>query len=739
MKKDVTIWKPISIILLAMLVLACIAGFYINDIRNTLLDDMKNNLKQIASSTTISIHSRIEDRISTLENIAYMLENEQTSDKAQLLNAVQTASENSDFMRLGIADLEGNCITSDHQSFYIGDREYFQNALKGESSFSNTLSDKIAGFDLNVFAVPVVENGMINNVLFGASKTKELGEDLLVEIYDGKGFTAIGDSAGNIVLQSPSKSANQKLHNLSQLKFYDGFTVDKLKQLKSGLVQFDSLNGEERYLAYMPLGINNWYVYSVVPVTVVTSRIQSIILIAAFTWIIVALVLSLILAYIFTMRQKNQKKLNDVIFFDEVTKHYNFNQFRVLAEQILSGKNVGAYAMIEFDVSNFKLINELYGYATGNRLLEITMELCDADCQTNEYCARISADHFILLWKMHEQDAVRHRYESLIRTIKKQAHRENDDYLTLEFHAGIYLLHGDENSFSKCHDRCVYAKAQIRDSKTKSYAFFSESMYENMLRHNRMEASIKKAFDQEEFKVYLQPKITLDDQQVHSAEALVRWDSPEYGMLMPGEIIPLFENRGSLEELDMYMLDHVCQILKKWMEAGKAIRISFNVSRTYIFKPGFVQRVLRIIDHYGIDHDYIEVEITESVIFDRSEALYSIVKELQENGLHISMDDFGSGYSSLNMLKDIPIDTIKLDQVFFKTDAVNAQRAKDIISGILNLTKTLDIHSVAEGIENERDMKFLRHMGCDEIQGYYYSKPLSVSDFESYMDTVNKK
>lgn len=738
MKKDITIWKPISIILITMFVLACIAGFYINQIRNTLLIDMKNNLKQIASSTTVSIHSRIEDRISTLENIAYMLENEDTSDKVMLMEALQTASENSDFMRLGIADLEGNCITSDHQSFYIGDREYFQNALQGKSTFSNTLSDKVAGFDLNVIAVPVIENGTISNVLFGASKTRELGEDLLVEIYDGKGFTAIGDNEGNIVLKSPSKAANKNLHHLSQLQFNDDFTVDQLKQLKSGLAQFDSLKGEERYLAYMPLGINNWYVFSVVPVTVVTSRIQSIILIAALTWIVVALILSVILAYIFTMRQKNRKKLNEVIFFDEVTNHYNFNQFRILAEQIFSSKNADAYTMVEFDISNFKLVNELYGYAIGNQLLKITMDVCEKDCEANEYCARNSADHFILLWKMHEQDAVRQRYEALMHAIRKEALGEND-YLTLEFHGGVYLLHKDENSFSKCHDRCVYAKSQIRDSKIESYAFFSESMYENMLRHNRMEASIKKALENEEFKVYLQPKVTLDDQQVHSAEALVRWDSPEYGMLMPGDIIPLFENRGSLEELDMYMLDHVCQILKKWMEAGKAIRISFNVSRTYIFKPGFVQRVLRIIDRYGIDHDYIEVEITESVIFDRSEALYSIVKELQENGLHISMDDFGSGYSSLNMLKDIPIDTIKLDQVFFKTDAVNAQRAKDIISGILNLTKTLNIHSVAEGIENERDMKFLRHMGCDEIQGYYYSKPLSVTDFESYMDAVNKK
>lgn len=738
MKKEIAVWKPISIILITMLVLACVAGFYIDEIRNTLLDDMKNNLKQIASSTTVSIHSRIEDRISTLENIAYMLENEATSDKTKLMEALRTASENSDFMRLGIADLEGNCITSDHQSFYIGDRIYFQNALKGKSSFSDTLSDKLAGFDLNVIAVPVVENGMISNVLFGASKTNELGEDLLVEIYDGKGFTAIGDNEGNIVLQSPSKAANKNLHNLSQLKFDNGFTVDQLKELKSGLTQFVSLKGEERYLAYMPLGINNWYVYSVVPVSVVTRRIQNIILIAAFTWIVVALVLSLILAYIFTMRKKNQKKLNEVIFFDDVTSHYNFNQFRVLAEQIFTSKNADSYTMIEFDISNFKLVNELYGYAVGNQLLKITMDICEQDCQANEYCARNSADHFILLWKMHEQDAVRQRYLALIQSIQKKAHREND-YLTLEFHGGIYLLHGNENSFSKCHDRCVYAKSQIRDSKTEAYAFFSERMYENMLRHNRMEASIKKAFDNEEFKVYLQPRITLDDQRVHSAEALVRWDSPEYGMLLPGEIIPLLENRGSLEELDMYMLDHVCQILKKWIEADKAIRISFNVSRTYIFKPGFVQRVLQIIDRYGINHEYIEIEITESVIFDRSDALYSIVKELQDNGLYISMDDFGSGYSSLNMLKDIPINTIKLDQVFFKTDAINAQRAKAIISRILNLTHTLNIHSVAEGIENESDMKFLQRMGCDEIQGYYYSRPLSVSYFESYMDAVNKK
>ena len=193
----------------------------------------------------------------------------------------------------------------------------------------------------------------------------------------------------------------------------------------------------------------------------------------------------------------------------------------------------------------------------------------------------------------------------------------------------------------------------------------------------------------------------------------MRWDSPIFGMIPPMAFIPLFEKNGFLEQLDMYMMDEVCQLLKKWEQTYPSLRISINVSRMYIFRPGFARRVLEIVERNGVSTKQLEIEITESVIFDRSLELFAIIQELRSYGF------------------------IKLDQVFFQTNHGNTQRARDIVGGVLSLAKTLGIHSVAEGIEEADEVVFLKEHGCDEIQGYYYSKPLCVEDFEAYICRQN--
>ena len=181
MKKHGSIKQAIAIAVVSLLFLACIAGFYINRIRDSLITDLKNNVQEIAASTTTAVEIRIHDHMSTLENISYMLQNEHTTDTKQLLHALMTASENSEFMRYGITDEKGNCLTTDGVQFYVGDRDYFKQALKGNASFSDTLHDKIGGYDLNVFAVPVRgDDGSIKNVLFASSKTKDLADKLLI-------------------------------------------------------------------------------------------------------------------------------------------------------------------------------------------------------------------------------------------------------------------------------------------------------------------------------------------------------------------------------------------------------------------------------------------------------------------------------------------------------------------------------------------------------------------------------
>lgn len=733
MHKQKSLIKASIIAVICMIILAFVAFFYVDNLRSNLIDDMKMNLKEIAEATTASIEVRIQEDLNKLSSIATMLENENTTDKYKMVKSLDKVAQETKYLRLGIADIDGNCYTSDHVTFNVQDREYFQNALKGQSSFSDTIEDKLAGYKLNVYAVPVYHDGKIDKVLFASSKVKDVANDLLVNIFEDKGFTSIGDAKGNIILNSTSQIANQNIDSLSQLQFLDGFTINQLKMNDEGIASFKTSYNEKRYMAYTPLGMNNWYVFSVVPMSVVTARTNAFISLAIMTWLVIALLFSAIIFYMYINRLKSDRKIDKIIFYDNLTEHYNYNKFRMHAQCILDDKKGEHYALLEFDISDFKMFNELYGYRSGDILLKGIMEVCEEDAKNDEYCARIDSDRFILLWKERDEKKIANRYLKLCDKIMIRMKRTFKQSI-IKFYAGIYLIEAQDYELTKCHDRCMYAKVRIKKDKDEVYAFFSNEMHEHIVFDKKLENRMEKALMNEEFEVYLQPKINMEMNQVMGAEALVRWISPDFGMIAPNDFIPLFERNGFLEQLDMYMLDHVCQILVDWKKRNmRSIRISFNVSRMYIFKPGFVKRIHSIVLRHDIDPSCIEVEITENVIYDRSYELMNIIEELHLYGFKVSMDDFGSGYSSLNMLKDIPIDIIKLDQVFFQTELGNHERANDIVAGMIQMAKTLNIEVVAEGIEKVEEVKFLKAAGCDEIQGYYYSKPLPIQEFEKFM------
>lgn len=218
----------------------------------------------------------------------------------------------------------------------------------------------------------------------------------------------------------------------------------------------------------------------------------------------------------------------------------------------------------------------------------------------------------------------------------------------------------------------------------------------------------------------------------------MRWLDPERGLIPPKDFIPLFEKNMFIVKLDLYVFERVCALLRKWIDHGEnPVPVSVNMSRAHLSDRDFLKRYEEIRKRYGVPADLLETELTETLVFGNPDVLMQVIDAFHKCGYRCSMDDFGSGYSSLNMLKDIPIDTIKLDQVFFQTNHGNTQRARDIVGGVLSLAKTLGIHSVAEGIEEADEVVFLKEHGCDEIQGYYYSKPLCVEDFEAYICRQN--
>ena len=253
--------------------------------------------------------------------------------------------------------------------------------------------------------------------------------------------------------------------------------------------------------------------------------------------------------------------------------------------------------------------------------------------------------------------------------------------------------------------------------------------------NKNIEAEMQSALLNGEFHVYLQPKVSMITSRVYGAEALSRWIHPVEGLRRPDTYIPILEESGFIVQLDMYMFEEVCKLKARWYEAGEefaSIPISINMSRLHLYRKEFVDDLVEIAQRYGINPDELELEITESVYLNDFSELVQVVDKLQKCGFYVSIDDFGSGYSALNMLKDIPVDIIKIDKEFLQLSA-NSERGKKVIKNIIILCKELKLNVIVEGVETEEQIQFLTSFGCEIAQGFYYSRPISVADFEAYI------
>ncbi len=248
---------------------------------------------------------------------------------------------------------------------------------------------------------------------------------------------------------------------------------------------------------------------------------------------------------------------------------------------------------------------------------------------------------------------------------------------------------------------------------------------------------MRSALINKEFIVYLQPKIDLSTRQISGAEALVRWLPPDENLIPPKDFIPLFEKNGFVVELDFYVYEEVFKVLRKWLDEKRClVPISLNVSRIHLRDYNFVPRLTSLINKYNLPTDLIELEITESTFFENINQLLKVISELKHYGFTFSIDDFGSGYSSLNILKDLPIDVLKLDKGFFPRDNIS-KKEKIIVSTIVDMAKKLDIRVISEGIETIEQCDFLTNIGCDMVQGYLFAKPMPISEFEKIVSSSN--
>ncbi len=419
----------------------------------------------------------------------------------------------------------------------------------------------------------------------------------------------------------------------------------------------------------------------------------------------------------------DQRKAFKLINTDFVTLGNNKIFFNDFGTRLLKKRKNREYVVVHLRMEKYRLYCTYHGQSEGEDLLQRIYVTLGNQLQKRELVAHIEGADFAMLLIQQNPNQTNQRIQEILTRIVNLGHGG------LLFSAGVSpvkescdpTLYFNEAGIAR---GTITVDAQVR------IAWFNEELLAAQIWEHKVEEDMDRAIANKEFKVYLQPKYNTTNETLGGAEALIRWIHPTEGFVPPGKFIPIFERNGFITKIDDYMISEVAHQQAIWYKEGKPIvPVSVNVSRVHFLRTDLAEHICEMVDRYGLPHEYLELELTESAFFDDKAVLLSTVRKLKELGFSISMDDFGAGYSSLNSLKELPLDVVKLDAEFFRgTD--DLERANLIVSRTIELAKQLGMQIVAEGIETRDQVDFLAEKHCDLIQGYYFAKPMPISEYE---------
>lgn len=455
--------------------------------------------------------------------------------------------------------------------------------------------------------------------------------------------------------------------------------------------------------------------------------IEAIIAIMSLIGVILAMV-----AVISRYAGDEQKKIHDLAYVDELTKSPNVNAFKERVRQILDENGDLPYLIVCFDILNFRYINEGYGHEKADILLQSISKALSDSYSYNETFARVSADRFVSL--VIDDGRNDERIEFIDSKIAETTANILLNY-PIKIKTGLYYVRNKDEDVTLMMDKADLArKSVVYDTRGPLHAEYVDKLMEETRKQEQIESRMDMALASGEFVPFLQPKWNMKKNEICGAEALVRWINPDGTIVPPNDFVPLFEKNGFIEKVDFYMLDYVCAYLRRMMDEGRKVYpVSVNQSRFLMHNPEYVSKVKEILIKYRIPKHLIELEITETVFTHDKDHMLEVMNHLKEFNIELSMDDFGSGYSSLNLLRDIPLDVLKIDRGFLG-ESSQTDSGKLILRKIVEMADGLKLRVICEGVETDEQVNMLLDIGCIYAQGFKYSRPIPIQE---YMDKYN--
>lgn len=584
-----------------------------------------------------------------------------------------------------------------------------------------------------IFSSPIQKQE--KTVLIGVKNYSTVEKLLANTDFQGRGQSLIVNKEGKVVFSPEEEQktiydvyigkGSQKEECLGNL------ILEKLKENYQGIFEVKDRQNSRILVSVRPLDVNDWVLLTVVPQDILSKTSTRPIIYFISIILFSACVFIAVLRYIYKSQKKMIHQLKDFAFVDPITNGVNSLAFQMEGSRMISEAEPGSYAVVFFNIINFKQVNERWGITEGNKVLKYIYGSMLEILAPDECAARSEIDHYFLLLRYTSEDELKTRISDLVERIDsfKNCSEIKKTKFNFDFSIGIYVIEDIIEEIRLCQGKA--RRAAGFGQRKNTCTFYDNTLVRKELYDKQLSEMFETALEKEEFEIYLQPKVYLNCEENPAAEALIRWKNPKEGMIYPSDFIPLFEKNGMICRLDLYVFEHVCKLMDLRKKEKKEIfPVSVNLSRAHL-KTGsmeFVNHIITLKEKYHIPDGILEIEMTESIMIEDHQlpAIKKMIDTFHENGILCSLDDFGYGFSSLGILKVLDIDVIKLDRKFFMEEN---EKTWFIVSNFIELAHGLGIKTVAEGIEYEDQVRHLKEADCDMIQGYFYGKPMPLSEF----------
>lgn len=729
-------------IIILLIFIITIILVYSESLSTTLKQNYLNQLTETANYNNSIIYGELKDKQTTLQQIASFIEDSPNMVSRENMEKLSEISKQINLKRIGIIYPDKKVFVTDNlgaQSIHIDDIDViFEKSLRNQESITRVENDKIDDSGpIIVMSIPLKNSsGEFKGILFATYDVNTLRDFMTLDIFNGKGYSLVVNSKGEKLITSMTAlkvdtKSNNIFYNLEKVNANNKSIIEKMKndvkENASGVIQFDLY--EKMYMAYQPLGIDDLYILTVIPKNIIENQYNILMKSTYFLCLGLSVALFIIMINIVFNEKRKKKLLENIIYVDKVTGGYSYEKF-LLEYKKKQKKNDKKKAFIVLDIDNFKLINDIFGYNVGNRVLKDVWKIIYDNLEQDGIFARKYADKYSIMIFFAKNEEIIEFVNKIVKDIKKLNVIKREKF-TVVPSIGIYIFEKENEQIEQIENYAIMASRNIKNRYDIYYSFYYDKLKSIIIEKKNMTDSIYQALENKNFVPYFQPKFDAKTKKIVGAEALIRWPKEDGGFVSPAKFIPIAEEVGIISEIDKYMFESVCKQQYIWKEKNlKILPISVNISRNKLYNTSFIDEYMSILNKYKLTPQDIQFEITEGTLYTEEKVGEKIITALKCLGFDILIDDFGVGYSSISMIRDINATEMKIDKSFIDD---TSEKGKALINYVIKIAEVIGMKTVAEGVETKEQYEYLLEHNCDIIQGYYFAKPMPANEYEKFL------